>query len=84
MRASFLPPVVLCLALFGCTSDESEVCERFGECDLLPSGLSVTECEDQAVRQVPEDRLSQCADCVEENDCNKVADACRKYCRPGD
>ena len=84
MRAAFFAPLSVAVALLGCASDESVVCERLAECDLMPEGLSESDCEEQAVRQVPEGRLEQCAECVEENDCKKVADACRKFCRPGD
>jgi hypothetical protein len=72
------------LALTACASDEQVVCERLAECSLLPDGLSESECEDQAVRQVPEDRLGDCADCVDEKDCKSLVDACRNVCEPGD
>lgn len=84
MRASFLTPLLVAVAILGCSSDESVVCERLAECELLPDGLNEGECEEQAVRQVPEDRLEKCAECVEENDCKKLVDACRKDCEPGD
>src|SRR5262245_49373667 len=73
-----------CLALLGCSSDESVVCERLDECKELPEGLTVSDCEDQAVRQVPEDRLSKCAECVEDHGCDEVVTACRDLCEPGD
>src|SRR5215213_8372233 len=71
------------LGLAGCASDESVVCDRLAECDLLPEGLSSDDCESQAVRQVPEDRLEKCAECVEEEDCKSLLDACRSDCEPG-
>ena len=76
--------LLVCSALVACASDESVVCERLADCELLPEGLSESECEDQAVRQVPGDRLSECADCVDENDCKKITDACGNLCEPGD
>ena len=84
MRASFLTPLAVCLVVLGCSSDESVVCERLAECDLLPEGLNESECAEQAVRQVPEDRLSDCAECVEDTDCKKIQDACKTFCAPGD
>ncbi len=84
MRASFLTPLFVCMAVVGCSSDESVVCERLAECDLLVDGLSESECEEQSTRQVPEDRLSKCADCVEANDCKKILSACKNDCEPGD
>ena len=81
----FLPLSVLaCLALLGCSSDEGVVCCRLAECELLPEGLSDAECEEQAQRQVPEDRLSECAECVESRDCKDILDDCRSQCVPGD
>lgn len=85
MRPSALPLWLLaCMALLGCASDESVVCDRLAECDLLPEGLSAAECEEQSRRQVPEDRLSECADCVESKDCKDIQDGCRSQCEPGD
>lgn len=81
----FLPLSVLaCLALLGCSSDEGVVCGRLAECELLPEGLSDAECEEQAQRQVPEDRLGECAECVESHDCKEIPDDCRSQCEPGD
>ena len=51
---------------------------------MLPEGLSESECEEQAVRQVPEERLADCADCVDENRCGNLTEACRNLCEPGD
>lgn len=76
--------VLACLSLLGCSSDESVVCDRLAECDLLPEDLSAADCEDQAATQVPEDRLSQCAECVEDHDCEDIQDDCRAFCEPGD
>ena len=84
MRASFLPPLFVAAALLGCASDESVVCERLSECDLMPEGLSQSECEDEAVLQVPEDRLEACAECVEDTDCKKITEKCGSLCEPGD
>ena len=70
--------------LFGCASDESVVCDRLAECKIMPEGLTAGECEDQAARQVPADRLERCADCVEEHKCGELPDACRELCEPGD
>ena len=70
--------------MLGCASDESVVCDRLAECDLLPEGLSAAECEEQAQGQVPEDRLSKCAECVEDKDCDDIPDGCRTHCEPGD
>jgi hypothetical protein len=84
MRCSPWFGVLAFLALGACASDESSVCERLAECDLLPEGLSESECEDQAVRQVPEERLSKCSDCVEKNECKTLVDACGEVCEPGD
>jgi hypothetical protein len=76
---------MLCAAgLFGCASDESVVCDRLAECDIMPVGLSAQECEDQAARQVPEDRLERCAACMEDHDCAELPGACRDLCEPGD
>jgi hypothetical protein len=82
MRLSFLFAVLI--GALGCASEESSICERLAACDELPEGLSVAECEDQAVRQVSEERLELCAECVNEHDCKTLVDACRKSCRPGD
>ena len=84
MRACFWAALFVGLFALGCASDESVVCERLAECELLPEGLNESECEEQAVRQVPEDRLASCSECVEDNDCKKLVDACRKHCKPGD
>jgi hypothetical protein len=51
---------------------------------LTEVGLSESQCEEQAVRQVPEDRLERCAECVEDHDCKQIKDACEKHCKPGD
>jgi hypothetical protein len=84
IRRTLLPLLVLaCLALLGCASDESVICDRLAECDLL-DGLSVADCEDQASQQVPEDRLSKCAECVEDKECKDIQDGCRAHCEPGD
>ena len=72
------------VGVFGCASDESVICDRLAECDLLPEGLSADDCEDQAVRQVAKDRLEKCAECVEAEECKALVDACRKHCEPGD
>jgi hypothetical protein len=82
IRRSSLPPSVLaCLVMLGCASDESVVCDRLAECKLL-DGLSVADCEEQAQGQVPEDRLSKCAECVEAEDCDDIPDRCRSHCEP--
>lgn len=78
-----------CLAVFGCASDESVVCDRLAECNLLKDvstdeDLSVADCEEQSASQVPEDRLSKCADCVESKDCEDIQEGCRSLCEPGD
>ena len=84
IRRCLLPRALLaCLAVLGCASDESVVCDRLAECDLL-DGLSKAECEEQAQGQVPEDRLSKCAECVEDKDCDDIKDDCRSLCEPGD
>jgi len=75
--------VLACLSVLGCSSDESVVCDRLAECDLLKE-LSMADCEDQAATQVPEDRLSKCAECVEGHDCKDIQDDCRALCEPGD
>jgi hypothetical protein len=74
----------LLLLAAGCSSDESAVCERLAECNELPEGLTVAECEKQAVSQVADARLDECADCVEEENCDTLVDACRSVCEPGD
>ena len=84
MRASFFPPLLVAVAVLGCASDESVVCERLEECDLMPEGLSQTDCEDQAVVQVPEDRLERCAACVDDTDCKNLVENCGNLCEPGD
>ena len=71
------------LGMMGCASDESVICERLAECDLLPEGLSGDECESQAASQVPEERLEKCAECVEDKDCDAIQDGCRADCEPG-
>jgi hypothetical protein len=81
MRFSLIGLVLLAA---GCASDESVICERLAECNELAEGLSVTDCEEQAVRQVAEARLDKCADCVEEEDCDTLVDACRSVCEPSD
>jgi hypothetical protein len=84
MRASFFPPLFAAVALLGCASDESIVCDRLAECDLLPEGLSQSECEEEAALQVPEDRLEECAECVGDTDCKKITETCGRHCEPGD
>jgi hypothetical protein len=84
MPSSFRAPLVLGFLVLGCASDESVVCDRLAECDLMPDGLSGEECEAQAVRQVPEEKLSKCAECVEDEDCKNLVEKCRKVCQPGD
>jgi hypothetical protein len=76
--------VAVALGLAGCASDESVVCDRLAECDLLPEGLSAENCEAEAVRQVPEERLERCAECVEAEECKDLTEACREHCEPGD
>jgi hypothetical protein len=84
MRAySWMVPLAAA-AVLGCASDESVVCDRLSECDLMPEGLSAADCEDQASRQVPPDRLERCAECVEEHDCKDVLESCGNFCEPGD
>jgi hypothetical protein len=82
--SSRLVVVVALVGLAGCASDESVVCDRLAECDLMPEGLSAEECEEEAARQVPEERLERCAECVEEEECNALPEACREHCEPGD
>jgi hypothetical protein len=72
------------LGIWGCASDESVVCDRLAECDLMPEGLSRDQCEAESARQVPENRLEKCAECVEDHECEELIDACRKHCEPGD
>ena len=84
MRASFLPLLFVAVAVLGCASDESIVCERLDECGLMPDGLSDADCEDQAVVQVPEDRLERCAECVDDTDCKNLVEKCGTFCEPGD
>ncbi|HEX6274534.1 MAG TPA: hypothetical protein VFZ53_15935 [Polyangiaceae bacterium] len=72
------------LGLAGCSSDESVVCDRLAECDLMPEGLSAEKCEEEAARQVPAERLERCAECVEEEECKDLPEACREHCEPGD
>jgi len=84
MKSFFGFCVLSCLGLAACASDESSICKRLAECKQLPEGLSESECEDQAVRQVPEERLADCADCVDEKECNEFVEACRELCEPGD
>lgn len=73
-----------CLCLTGCSSDERVICERLAECELLPEGLSLSECEEDARRQVSEERLERCAECVEEESCENLQEECRSTCQPGD
>jgi hypothetical protein len=74
----------LMLLAAGCASDESVICERLAECNELPEGLTVAGCEEQAVRQVSGTRLDECADCVEDESCDTLVEACRSVCTPGD
>jgi hypothetical protein len=78
------PLVGLLLLAAGCSSDETVICERLAECNELPEGLTVAECEKQAVRQVADARLDKCAECVEEEACDTLVDACRSVCEPSD
>jgi len=70
--------------LAACSSNESVICERLEACELLPSGLNASDCEEEAASQVSEERLGRCAECVEREDCEAIPEACREDCQPGD
>jgi hypothetical protein len=84
MRSSFALLALAGSFLIGCASDEEVICERLAECDLLVDGLTEPKCEDDAARQVSQDRLEKCADCVEDKPCKEVLDGCRNVCEPGE
>ena len=70
----------LMLLAAGCASDESVICERLAECNELPEGLTVAGCEEEAAKLVSETRLDECADCVEDEECDALVEACRSVC----
>ena len=71
-------------ALFcaGCTSDETTICERLDSCQLLPEGYGLEDCKSGAGQHVSDERLERCAECVTNEDCDTLQDACREYCEP--
>ena len=70
------------LLCVGCTSDETTICERLSECQLLPEGYSEDNCKRDAGLHVEDDRLDQCAECVTEKGCDQITDGCREFCEP--
>jgi hypothetical protein len=70
------------LVCAGCTSDETTVCERLGECKLFPEKYTVDDCKADVGVHVSDDRLERCAECVTEESCEELQDACREFCEP--
>ena len=64
---SFVLLAALALFSLSCTSDETAICERLDECNVLPAGTSVEDCEDDAEDI---DDTEDCRECVEEEDCD--------------
>jgi hypothetical protein len=64
---AFVLATALALISLGCKSDETAICERLDECNLLPSGTSVEDCEEDAEDI---DDTEDCLECVEDEDCD--------------
>jgi hypothetical protein len=70
------------LACAACTSDEQTICGRLAECQLLPKGYSEAKCEVDVGVHVSDPRLERCAECVTNESCDTLQDACRVDCEP--
>lgn len=67
--AGLTASVMLAVFSLGCTSNETAICERLDECNLLPAGTSVEDCEEDAEDI---DDPGECRECVEDEDCSDL------------